>query len=226
MQIDITNVECYVAIVTHDGKNSVEYTAGLVQAAQSGLKFDMGYLKGNSIVQVARNLAVHSFMTESKAQKLIFIDTDIGFTGADLLALVAHSTRYPVVAGIYCTKDDPPRFVARPYEMGTNRMMMRDRFGLIKMTSMPLGFSVIDRKVFEAMSDFPTFESKGQTVREYFRVYVHEGTLYGEDIDFCIQAQEKGFELWSDPSIKLDHFGDKPHQGDFMTALKNEGFTY
>lgn len=224
MQIDISGVECYVAIVSYDGKVAVEYLAGLVSAAQHGLQFDMGINKGNSIIQAARNEAVHGFMTRSKAQKLIFIDCDIGFQAQDLLRLVASSTRYLVVGGMYCTKDNPVRFTANPDHV--DNKLITDRYGLMKMVSMPLGFSVIDRSVFEKFSDFPKYERRDEEITEYFRIYNNNGKLVGEDIDFCEQLYNNDIGLWCDPMIQLQHLGTASYKGDFIEALRKQDFSF
>lgn len=44
----------------------------------------------------------------------------------------------------------------------------------------------------------------------FFHMKTHESgyTLMGEDYWFCDRAEQKGIEIWIDPSIKIGHLGD------------------
>lgn len=223
MQIDISGVTCYLGIPVLDGRVDIEFFNGVVSAAQMGVEFDMGEQLGISIVQHARNLVAHGFLTQSKAQKLIFIDTDIGFKGQDLCRLIAMSTMYPVAGAMYRTKEEKIRFTANPH-LGKDGKVIMNQYGHVKMQSMPLGFSIIDRSVFDLFSDFPKYRNPvtKEMMTDFFRVYVDNHELVGEDIDFCNQCFHNNKEIWCDPDIELEHFGRKGYKASFREALINQ----
>lgn len=222
--IDISEVTCFIGIPSIDSKVDIEFMNGIIMAMQAGMNFEFGEQTGISIVQHARNMIVDGFLKKSKAQKLIFIDTDIGFNGQDLLKLIAMSTLYPVAAGLYRTKNDVVRYTANPVINPETRKVVQNEYGHIQMHSMPLGFSIIDRKVFEKFSGFPKYKNHvtGELMTEYFRVYIDNEHLIGEDMDFCNQCYTNGIGMWCDPTINLNHFGRTSYSGTFIDALKSD----
>ena len=34
---------------------------------------------------------------------------------------------------------------------------------------------------------------------------IHPQDMCGEDVSFCLDAKEKGFEIWCDPRIRVGH---------------------
>lgn len=225
-EFDIKGLKILIALPSHDGKVVVEYLAGIIELLSEipkyGATVEVIYLKGNSLVQVARNSLVEGFL-ERGHDKLVFIDSDIGFRGKDLIRLLAFSTKYPLVGGMYQTKNKEGLFKATLSSDEKGKAVFNE-YGLIKMTAMPLGFSVIDKSVFDTLLPLQQkFWHNKKEIPEFFKVYVENGQVWGEDIEFCEQWLHVGGEVWCDPTIHLQHIGDYAYEGSFINALKEQG---
>lgn len=224
-EFDISGMKVVIAIPSHDGKLVIECMAGIMEAVQLSYKYgfelNLVYVKGSSLVQVARNELVAKFYELDIHSKLVWIDSDIKFRGEDLVRLLALSTHYPVVAAMYPLKNPNLQFKATPFLL--NGKPEFNKHGLTPMVSMPLGFSVIDKQVFDALRDkVEDFTREpGKPLKEYFKVYVKDGILWGEDIDFCNQVYAAGGSVWCDSSITLEHIGDHAYKGDYRAYLES-----
>lgn len=226
-EFDISELKILVALPLHDGRLHMECVGGIIEAIKEGYKhnctIDIIYLKGTSLVQVARNSLANRMITDKTFDKLVWIDSDIGFKGKDLIRLIALSTEYPIIAGAYPIKSKDITFKATPV-LADGKAVINEH-GLVKMLGMPLGFSVIGREVFETLLPHEQrFWINREWIPEFFKVYVEEDKLWGEDIDFCRQWQKVGGEVWCDPAILLEHFGDASYSGNFYDALKMQGY--
>ena len=119
---------------------------------QNGVDINYTVELQNSIVDSARNNIVHRFLEEPLQQTLIFIDSDIVWTPEDLVRLCCWSTLYPIVAGMYSSKSDTdPKFLGDYWKDPELNQIMKNEYGLVKMTGLGLGFCAIRREVFETM---------------------------------------------------------------------------
>jgi hypothetical protein len=75
--------------------------------AQNGIPLQMYFLFNESLITRARNYCVDEFM-RSKAEHLMFIDSDIGFNPQDVIALMAlqanEPEKYDIIGGPYPKK--------------------------------------------------------------------------------------------------------------------------
>lgn len=177
-----------------------------------------------SIVDSARNNVVKMFLDNPEHQKLICIDSDIVWEAEDLLRLCCWSTKYPVIAGMYCSKSETdPKFLGDYWKDPEINQVMQNEYGLIKMTGIGLGFCVIDRSVFETM--IPETRQyndsrNGLTYRFFSTTDDDTGDFVGEDIYFLRRWTKKfGGELWVDPTVNLGHVGTKVYKGDLFKSL-------
>lgn len=179
----------------------------------------------NSIVDSARNNLVHRFLQEPSHQTLIFIDSDMMWTPEGLLRLCCWSTLYPIVAGMYSTKNaKDPKFLGDYWKDPEMNQVMGNEHGLIKMTGIGLGFCAIKRSVFEVMKESTTTYTDPmyeEPVHRFFDTRDPEtGSFVGEDIYFLRRwTKEFGGELWIDPEIQLGHIGQYIYRGDVATAI-------
>lgn len=94
----------------YGGQCNGNYTAGMVSLAilccQYGIEFRPYYLFNESLITRARNYAVDEFMRSGYTHAL-FIDSDIGFTAQDIIAMLALQTdesEYDILAAPYPKK--------------------------------------------------------------------------------------------------------------------------
>lgn len=146
-----------------------------------------------SYIYAGRNMCVDAAI-EHKADYLLFLDSDMVFPPQTALRLMSH--RKDIVGGTYVKRVDPHPILGSPYEGG----QLAQTTGLQRMAELPTGCMLIDMKVFDKFKP-PYFWHKPHP----------SGGLYGEDILFCHEAMERGFEIWADMdlSMKLGHIGNK-----------------
>lgn len=170
----------------------------------------------NGIVE-GRNRLANAVVSESDADWLLMIDSDMGFDGDTLERLLASADRNerPVVGGLcFASKSDGkgPMF-ARRYKMtptiydfyedddkvGFVARMNYERDTLQECGATGAACILIHRTVLEAVRDKygpvwfnPITHPKGQTV-------------FGEDMSFCVRVAACGFPLWVDSSVKTTH---------------------
>lgn len=170
----------------------------------------------NSIIANARNRLVHSFLKDTKMQKLVFLDDDIIFTWADFERLLGWSTHYNIVCGAYPTRQFPIKYFINFDEKDPQF----SKHGLLSIRGTGLGFAVIDRGVFERLSP-PEYKVQGEMIKAYFDTETRNGKLFGEDMWFFEQCRKNGEEVWLDPLINLGHFGNHTYEGRFDEYLGN-----
>lgn len=170
----------------------------------------------NAIVSHARNRIVDRFLKETDFQKLLFIDDDIVFSNAEFERIACWSTLYPIVCGAYPMRDYPITF---PVTMDTPPIT--NEHGLVKIYGTGLGFTIIDRSVFEKI-EAPEYSFKGQTMKGFFNMEFKDGAFIGEDMYFFKKWVAQGGEIWMDPLIKLGHFGNHIYEGDFSELISQK----
>lgn len=171
-------------------------------------------------VQMGRDAIVDDFLQTNK-QKLFWIDSDMVWEPADFLRLLALSTRFDVIACTYPAKIDKTAFYVN-YEPGTNEV---NKYGLLPVKGVGLGFSIIDRKVIQAVADNSPHlfdEISGRNLASVFRFDIHNGKRRSEDMAFFADIKALGYEVWMDTLTNLGHIGDKVWTGDVRSALMNE----
>lgn len=126
------------------------------------------------------------------ATHLFFLDADVACPDDTLVRLLAWER--PIVAASYNARQQykPESTVS----LLTNEAMVP--VVPFKAKSVPLGCTLINMKVFRAI-DPPWF------------AYEHgpDGNVTtSEDVWFCQRARDKGFDIWCDPTIPVQHIGD------------------
>ena len=227
LKIDLQSKNFTVAIPNHSMQIPMYTALSLVNSLrfmdQNGVDINYIVELQNSIVDSARNNLVHEFLKEPLQQTLIFIDSDMMWDPNDLLRLCAWSTLYPIVAGMYSSKSDTPKFLGDYWKDPEVNQVMGNEYGLIKMTGLGLGFCAIQRSVFEIMKgSTKTYRDArtGESVYRFFSTTDLDGSFVGEDIYFLRRwTKEFNGELWIDPEIKLGHIGQKIYKGDVIKSI-------
>ena len=208
-----------IAIPAYDGKVVIELAGAIYHAGMKlnnmGVKTCFIYEKSNALIDYSRNRLVAKFLKDTKAQKLLFIDSDIKFKWEDLERLLAFSSKYPIVCATYPAKKEPTKFFINPvYKDGK---LVINEYGLLSITGAGAGFLCIDRSVFETMEpESNKFSVDDDLITQYFYNKVKGTDFYGEDICFFDRwVNEFGGEVWLDPGIDLVHIGNKDYDAKF-----------
>lgn len=167
---------------------------------------------GDSLVARARNTLTADFL-ESDATHLLFIDSDLIFSGEQVLRILNHPE--DVVGGFYPKKQEGPlQWVCN----ATTEPNAPRADGLQEVRYMGTGFLRIHRRVFERMIEvFGTqiqyrADHTGRIEHDFWSVGTYEypdgsRRYLSEDWFFCQRALDFGFKVWGDTRIVLKHVG-------------------
>ena len=145
----------------------------------------------------------------------LWIDSDIVFNTEKFwqlcdLANPAEGEEREIVSGWYLTEDGKTSSVAHWLEEDDFRnnggVMNHETLETMAKRKKPFtvdytgfGWVMIKKGVFEGL-EYPWFAPKMQ-VFESGAVQ----DMCGEDVSFCLDAKEEGFEIWCDPRIRVGH---------------------
>lgn len=178
------------------------------------------YCQTNTMVHTARNMIVKKFL-ESDCDKLLFIDVDeivephlalqLDAQDKDIIGAMVCS-RVPEYKPCIAKKNGDNLTTIFPYEKGR-----------VEIDTIGMGATMIKRGVFKKMEKpYFYFSSKRDGINT-------EDDNIGEDINFCLDAKEKGFKIYCDTSLNPKHIGNK-EETDYRKSvlyniqlLKNEG---
>ena len=169
------------------------------------------YFDGCSDLAKARCSCVERYLATG-CKNLLFIDSDMEFTRADMHRILEHQ-QLDIVAGVYPPKrtdDNRPMMWPQP-EIET---------GLLEVERAATGFMLIRRDVFERIrahwGDRYYFEQAfGGMVYDYFPSGIQLNLLdsqgrrmwLSDDYAFCELARAAGCRVWVDLDVRLGHIG-------------------
>jgi hypothetical protein len=183
----------------------------------------------NGLIE-ARNQVVEAFL-KSDSEWLFWIDADMGFKpdSLDGLMMVAHPEARPIIGGLcFASKEystdgmaghravPKPTIYQRAVLDGKLRHVAADWYPvnrLLRCDATGAAFVLIHRRVLERM--------KTEHGTWYDRLHSEAGTLLGEDISFCVRAEELGVPVHVHTGIRTTHH--KPQwvqEADFWKAYQ------
>lgn len=153
---------------------------------------------------VARNRnALVETAKENGSTHIMFIDNDMEFKPSAIQRLIDADK--DIVCAPYNARPAPGSNVVSTIklmdESGEIPMDGSERpfelpLGLIKVGGAGTGFMLIKLSVFDKLD------------KPYFTAWEDDkGVHHTEDIDFCIKARKKGFDVWCNTSIPISHIG-------------------
>lgn len=217
VEVDLSEHSYAIAVPCYEGKIQAETALSLVQLSGNltaqGIKHCFLMIRGGALIDAVRNELTERFLHQTECDTMICVDADIEFTWEGFQRLAVFSHHYPIVAGAYPGRIDPPKFIVNYKGNELNE------HGLLPINGTGFGFVAIQRKVFEGMKP-DTYEVEGQEPRKaFFRTTLENGRYIGEDVYFFRRAEEAGFEAFIDPGIDLIHHGSKAYDYKFRDAI-------
>ncbi len=237
----------FIATPMYGGQCAGMYTRSMMELCvlltRMGIDHQPYFLFNESLITRARNYCVDEFV-RSDCTHMLFIDSDIGFAANDIVAILAmmeDDSDYDIMGGPYPKKciswekvkaavdkgfaDEDPNelekfvgdFVFNP-KAGGERIPIGEPVEVLEIGT---GFMMIQRKVFETMSDkYPELLYKPDHVRTehfdgsreimmYFQADIDPKSkrYLSEDYWFCQKVQEAGLRTWLCPWMKTHHVG-------------------
>lgn len=188
--------------------------------ARSNVHHGLFTLTNSSLITQARSKVANFFVNNTEHDYLFFLDSDIGFNPEDVVKLMSHQV--PIVSGAYPMKTIPERYcidILQPEQK---------RGDLIKINGNGMGFVLIHRQVFldiankypglkyipsDYHSDTPHTHMEMNNSYHYFAEHQTQNGFMSEDKSFFHRAQQVGYDIWLDTTIKLNHTGYHIYQG-------------
>jgi hypothetical protein len=167
-------------------------------------------IRGGALIDAVRNEICERFLSETDCDTLVCIDADIEFDWSAMERLLVFAHHYPVVAGVYPCRTDPPKFIVNAIE----ETPTYNEHGLVAIKGVGMGFVAIQRAALEQMKPFVT-QYKDKVADKMVHQFFKTGTLnerqeyVGEDVYFFKKAVEAGITPYLDPGINLKHHGTK-----------------
>lgn len=218
IEIDLSRSKYCFAIPAYDGKLCLETHTSMLNTTnkltQMGVPWCAISLRGCALVDSARNQLFHKFLHETDADILVFIDADISWDWESMERLLVWSNLYPCIAGVYCSRIDPPKFTVNVVKQKLNE------HGLLQIEGVGLGFTAITRSALEYLN-VPQYEDKAydKPLKQFCKVGLRNGKYIGEDIDFFMTLHEQGIPSYADPGIELKHHGNKTYSYQFKDYI-------
>lgn len=218
----------FIAVPVYGGNSPVEFWQSLMKfQADPSCNFSLCFMPGDSLIPRARNTLTAKFL-ESDCTHLLFIDSDLVFSGDQIRRLLDHDK--DVVAGFYPKKKDGPdiEWVCNVF----NGVQPVTDDGLQRIDYAGTGFLLIKRAVFERM--IATYgphikyhpDPRPQDVEyDFWPVGVYPsaadrqlpkvaerwqnrtGRYLSEDWYFCQRWLDLGGEIHGDTRVILKHIG-------------------
>ena len=222
-------------------------TMGLLELQRdcmhNGIQFKWKMVHGSSILTDARNVLLHSFL-ESGYSHLFMVDSDIEFSGKDVLRAVASGES---IVALPCAKrianfelavevlrkyPEIPAKNLPAYIGGMNFLPIDeerpDGRMLLKSQRAGTGAMIIRR---EALLDFQEkypdrwYQNTitNQRLTEFFRFMVHPETKehWGEDFGFCMDMRAIGCDINVLVDARTVHHGGFGYETDFAKLASN-----
>jgi predicted O-methyltransferase YrrM len=194
-----------IAIPSGRGETAIEFTTAIIAMI---LKTREKYPKmsfatmtcSRTYIHQSRQTLMESFVDETTADRILFIDDDNIPPEDGLIRLLEHDK--PIASGLYFRRKPPYEpiiMMKRRGGEGSERRADLWRNGdkePFVVHSTGFGFILIKREV-------PVKMRESRVSMFDMRAGV------GEDIWFCIQAGGAGYDVWVDPKCIVGHIGDR-----------------
>lgn len=185
-------------------------------------KIDHGLLTmaNESLITQGRSKMANFFMNNTKYERILFIDADVGFEPKDVFDLLKYDK--DIICGAYPMKTIPLR-----YNYNITKPVVEEG-ELVKIDNVGFGFALIKRRVFESIAQkygdelkyHPADNSENYKVSEkehnnsyhYFLEMKRNMNYLPEDFSFFERAKSVGYTAWLNSNIRLPHVGSHVFQ--------------
>mgnify|MGYP001567469879 CR=1 FL=1 len=192
---------------------------------EAKIPYDEFFVENCPYLPVARATLAAMFMLEPGNTDAFFIDSDVGFDPAAVVAILQRQEG--IVGGTYPLKRDILGFTA---EVLTEDGIPIGRDGLIEAKFLPGGFMRVKRIVFEKLAEaYPELKYESSVVEvmgsgittayDFFGMGAFGRRFRTEDYAFCQRWRDIGGQLWVYPNIDFQHVGQKAYKGNYHEFL-------
>lgn len=200
-----------IAIPTLDYIN-VQFMERLLKLTQLLTKRGVDYevkIKAGTLVYLARE-ELTSYAIGEGFSHVFWLDSDMIFeeeiiddlydTGKDFVCGIFHARRPSHISCIFKNLVPPERYKFDEYPFGT-----------FQIKGCGMAATLIKTEILKA-------------VRDHFGNCFTPAYNLGEDLAFCRRADELGFEIWADSTVRVGHIGHiviyPEHEGGYLNNLQ------
>jgi hypothetical protein len=166
--------------------------------ATAKIDFELLINLGSVIAQQRNTLAEQALAVN--ATHILWLDSDMHVPTTTVARLLAH--KKPIVAATYSTRVKPQRSVAFVDQYNLDQRL-EHASGIHRVFAVGMGCMLVNSEVYRTLD------------KPWFHYHWNEDTedLSGEDIYFCKQASDNGYEIFVDCNLsqELAHFGSKAY---------------
>jgi hypothetical protein len=245
-EFDVSNVtgkKVMVATPMYGGLGHAMYFSNLLQLQDQmlnrGAHLYHSFLVNESLIDRGRNSLSDTFLNETDAEYLLFIDADVAFRADDIMVMLSFEK--DIICGPYPKKHINWPVIVRAVETGTKDPKELEKLVgeyvftplepnpvmemVIKVSEAGTGLMLIHRRVFEKMkAAFPEnyyesdasrdlLDGKTKPMHAFFRTAIVENRYLSEDYYFCHKWRELGGDVWLFPWAQTTHYGTYGFQG-------------
>ncbi len=168
---------------------SWKFVERLMTVASYDIRTAMGsycYVNKNRLFEKAR----------TSNQDILYIDSDMVFTFADVEAIANHLKEKEIVGGVYAI--GAPPYPAALYKKTDNDYeLCEPEEGVNKVDAIGGAFFGISKEAVQKMPKDP------------FTPVYEDKVEHGDDISFCHRARELDIPIWCDSAIRIGHLREK-----------------
>ncbi len=189
---------------------------------EAGIKYLYIDVSQDSYVDRAKNTLVNVFL-KSDYTHLMIIDSDLEWEVEGFGRLIQAAMQgAEMVGGAYLVKSAFLEYAVSPFvEDGHFVGNMECGFPVLRVLSLPGGFTIYSRKAFERTRPALNTYDMDEPVLEVFRCEITpEKARLGEDIYFQRKYIGKGGKIYVVPDITLTHYGVKGFEGNYNIHLR------
>jgi hypothetical protein len=227
LQLDVADLKVFIGIPCGPSlpwqtvQSIMETTLAL---KNMGARFEVRFVAGCSIVQMARNKIAVEFL-RSPGNRLFMIDSDMQWQPDAFLRLLALSTKMDIVCAAYRLKQEEQVYCLKWDE----KPLVYNDWGCLEIDGLGAGFCVVHRRVIEELAaaapkvrwqndpePIPYIFDIGPVRKDADGIF----DLQGEDIGFFADARKLGFQVYLDPNVTLGHIGTKVYSGSIRDAMR------
>lgn len=145
------------------------------------------------------------FQGKATYDYMVWIDSDMVWRGKDIITLLNNNK--PIVSACYLMQDATHYPIVE--HLNFNNLATNGTFDFLsrqdldsktkpfKVSYVGFGLLVVRYGIFESI-EYPWFRPRWVTYDNFV-------DFTSEDVGFCWTAQEKGYDIWVDPSVKVGH---------------------
>ncbi len=142
------------------------------------------------VVHLARNKVVQE-MYRRNAEWIMWIDDDMLFPKNGIKHLM--SLNRDITCGMFFRRAEPfDPCVSMFVEKERSYFPIQPKQGIVKVDGCGMAFTLVHRRVYDKLKD----------------PWYHWGE-FGEDLQFCYDAKQKGFEIFCDSNMIIRHLGEQ-----------------